>query len=208
MFSVTQSRQTISGPPPGAHRDVLLGTPCGSLRTGASSQAHCRSIGGITPEPFRHSIPGHTARSSRGPAEREGKSLLTTEKPKLHSSIVGRSPHEVHVYTHSVFGTGPCNHGNMPRSFITVVDHRTHDLLGTIEHDGLDLAALPEEGLQLLVVEEAVGRHVLQLQNTARTHQSGAAEPRPSRCTPLAHTQLLSLTRCRLHGQLCLNAMT
>lgn len=40
----------------------------------------------------------------------------------------------------------------------------THDSLGAVEHDGLDLAALPEEGLQLLVVEEAVGRRVLQLQ--------------------------------------------
>lgn len=49
---------------------------------------------------------------------------------------------------------------------MTAVNDRAQDLLCTVEHNGLDLAALPEERLELLVVEEAVRRDVLQLEDT------------------------------------------
>ena len=52
-----------------------------------------------------------------------------------------------------------------------------HDLLRPIKRDGLDLAALPEEGLQLLVVQEAVGRGVLQLQNRTAVRAPAAQGP-------------------------------
>ena len=47
-------------------------------------------------------------------------------------------------------------------------------LLCTIEHNGSDLATLSKERLQLLVVEKAIGRDVLQLKDMTRRWREGA----------------------------------
>lgn len=94
----------------------------------------------------------------------------------------------------SVGSWDPGTHG----SFVTAVNDRTQDSLCTVEHDGLDLAALPEQGLELLVVEEAVGRDVLQLENTARVRADGRPRSR-SRLKPRTFSVHENTLYCLTH---------
>lgn len=86
-----------------------------------------------------------------------------------------------HSPTRPVSRTSPCKEETLAAllslQWVTKAEH----LLCPIKHNGLDLATLSEERLQLLVVEKSIGRDMLQLQNTAGISRGGPRAPESHR---------------------------